>query len=88
MLAVAQGIADHLGQLVGTGTGQPVACGLHVDVGSPPACPALFQRGQREGLTLSKSRRRDPDATDYGRWSLHNAATGKVILQGALQDVE
>jgi hypothetical protein len=48
----------------------------------------LRRKAERQGLTLRKSARRDPDATDYGRWSLHNAATGKVVLQGTLQDVE
>jgi hypothetical protein len=48
----------------------------------------LRRKAERQGLTLRKSARRDPDATDYGVWSLHNAASGTVVLQGSLQDVE
>ncbi len=47
----------------------------------------LRRKAKRQELTLSKSRRRDPDATDYGRWSL-TRRTGKVIATGTLADME
>jgi len=45
------------------------------------------RKAARQGLTLSKSRRRDPDATDFGAWSLVRV-NGRVVLKGTLQDVE
>jgi hypothetical protein len=36
----------------------------------------LRRMAERQGLTLQKSRRRDPRATDYGLYRLLNAATG------------
>jgi hypothetical protein len=58
------------------------------DPASKAAQNRLGRKAERQGLTLRKSRRRDPDATDYGVWSLIKPASGKVVLQGTLQDVE
>jgi hypothetical protein len=44
----------------------------------------LRRMAERQGLALHKSRRRDPRALDYGRWTLVNAATGSVVLGGEL----
>lgn len=34
----------------------------------------------RQGLRLARSRRRDPRATDYGRYRLLDRATGSLVL--------
>lgn len=36
----------------------------------------------RQGLTLAKSRRRDPHATDYGGYMLIDTATNAVVAGG------
>lgn len=46
----------------------------------------------RQGLKLTRSRRRDPRATDYGAYQLVDKATGAVVLGGtataSIEDVE
>lgn len=42
---------------------------------------------ERQLLGLSKSRRRDPNAPDFGVWTL-TSARGKVLVRGSLDDVE
>ncbi len=46
------------------------------------------RKAARQCLRLSKSRRRDPDAVDYGRWTLTRNPTGEVVASGALADIE
>jgi hypothetical protein len=41
----------------------------------------------RQGLTLVKSRRRDPRALDYGRFTISNQA-GRQLHQGTLAQIE
>jgi hypothetical protein len=38
---------------------------------------------ERQGLTLVKSRRRDPRALGYGRFMLTDSRTGAVVAQGS-----
>ena len=40
----------------------------------------LRRKAARQGLALSKSRRRDPDALDYGKYALLEPATGRVVF--------
>ncbi len=42
----------------------------------------LRRMAERQGLTLTKSRRRDQRALDYGRWHIIEAATGNVVIGG------
>ncbi len=46
----------------------------------------LRRKASRQNLVLRKSRRRDPDATDYGQWLLIRP-TGKAIVKGTLADM-
>jgi hypothetical protein len=39
----------------------------------------LRRMAERQGLTLVKSRRRDPRALDYGRWTVLEAASNRVV---------
>jgi len=52
----------------------------------------LRQVAQRRGYTLSKSRRRDPLAVDYGKWRLSTASIDGLLTGGteldSLDDVE
>jgi len=52
----------------------------------------LRRMAQRQGLTLQKSRRRDPRAIDYGRWLIvdpnRNAIVGGEPGRWTLDDVE
>lgn len=48
----------------------------------------LRRMADRQGLTLSKNRRRDPRALDYGQWTLTTTAAGEPVLTGTLDDVE
>jgi hypothetical protein len=55
----------------------------------------LRRAAQRQGLALTKSRRRDPRATDYGTYMLVNVRTNAVVASGSrsgygmnLDDVE
>ncbi len=48
----------------------------------------LRRKAARQCLRLSKSRRRDPDAFDYGRWTLTRNPTGEVVASGTLADME
>ena len=43
----------------------------------------LRRAGHRQGLTLAKSRRRDPRATGYGTYMLVNARTNMVVASGS-----
>ena len=43
----------------------------------------LRRAAQRQGLTLAKSRRRDPRAYDWGTYMLVDAQTGAVVASGA-----
>jgi hypothetical protein len=38
---------------------------------------ALRRKAERHGLKLVKSKRRSPDAPDYGRWYIYDAGTGR-----------
>ena len=42
----------------------------------------LRRAAQRQGLTLAKSRRRDPRATDYGTYMLVDQQTNAVVAHG------
>ena len=42
----------------------------------------LRRAASRQGLNLTKSRRRDPRAYDYDRYMLVDAWTGKVVAGG------
>jgi len=42
----------------------------------------LRRAAQRQGLTLAKSRRRDPRATDYGTYMLTDTSTNTVVAHG------
>lgn len=42
---------------------------------------------KRQGFTLSKTRRVDPRAPDYGTWTLSDAS-GRIIVHGKITDVE
>jgi hypothetical protein len=42
----------------------------------------LRETAKRRGLTLEKSRKRDPLALGYGKWWLWTAKRGKVVLGG------
>jgi hypothetical protein len=42
----------------------------------------LREKAKRQGLELGKSRRRDPDALDYGTYKLVEADTGEVVADG------
>ena len=55
----------------------------------------LRRMAQRQGLVLSRSRRRDPRALDFGTYMLLSAKTSAVVAQGvesgyglSLDDVE
>jgi hypothetical protein len=54
----------------------------------------LRRAAQRQGLALTKSRRRDPRAHDYGTYMLHDTETGGVLVSTpsgygmSLDDVE
>jgi hypothetical protein len=48
----------------------------------------LRRMAQRQGLTLSKSRRRDPLAVDYGQWLLTPHGQGKARAFPDLDQVE
>ena len=39
----------------------------------------LRRRAARQGLTLSRTRRRDPAALDYGLYALLDANTGNLV---------
>ncbi len=39
----------------------------------------LRRKALRQGLWLRKSRRRDPCALDYGKWSVCDAETGRAL---------
>lgn len=41
----------------------------------------LRETAKRQGLTLTKSRRRDPRAIDYGHWYLHDG--DQLVLDAA-----
>ena len=41
----------------------------------------------RQGYTLSRSRRRDPRAWDYGRYTISDKA-GTAVCEGSLDDAE
>jgi hypothetical protein len=43
----------------------------------------LRRAGQRQGLTLAKSRRRHPPATDYGTYMLVDARTNMFVASGS-----
>ena len=43
----------------------------------------LRRAAQRQGLTLTKSRRRDPRATDYGTYMLVDRQTNAVVASGS-----
>lgn len=42
----------------------------------------LRRMAERQGLALTKSRRRDRRALDYGRWHITEVTTGNVIIGG------
>ena len=43
----------------------------------------------RRGLMLRKSRRRDPDAYDYGKWYICALPTGDLVAElGSTEEVE
>lgn len=42
----------------------------------------------RRGYTVEKSKRRDTQATDYGRWTLTDAATDTVAAVGSINEIE
>ena len=42
----------------------------------------LRRAAQRQGLALTKSRRRDPRATDHGTYMLVDASTNAVVAHG------
>jgi hypothetical protein len=42
---------------------------------------------QRQGLTVTKSRRRDPRALDYARWTL-TTSDGRTLTEGTLTDMK
>jgi hypothetical protein len=48
----------------------------------------LRRKAERQGLTLRKSRLRDPHATGYGLWYLVKNPSGKPVLTGTLDDIE
>jgi hypothetical protein len=49
----------------------------------------LRRMAERRGLRLSRSRRRDPLAIDYGMYYLiDDRRDGEVVAQGPLDDVE
>jgi hypothetical protein len=49
----------------------------------------LRRMAQRQGLTLTKSRRRDPRAVDYGQWLVTKAANNSLqATLGNLDEVE
>ena len=55
----------------------------------------LRRKAARQGLSLAKSRRRDPDAIDYGGYMLVDVQTNAVVMgsgafayQASLDDVE
>lgn len=39
----------------------------------------LRRTAQRQGLTLTRSSRRDPRALDFGRWWITDKATGALV---------
>jgi hypothetical protein len=41
----------------------------------------LRRMAERQGLRLEKSRRRDPNAWDYGTWQLTDARTNAIVAQ-------
>ena len=43
----------------------------------------LRRAAQRQGLALTKSRRRDPRATDYGTYMLVDQQTNAVVASGS-----
>ena len=47
----------------------------------------LRRTAERRGLKLTKSRRRDPLALDFGVWTLTDAA-GRTVATGSLQDID
>lgn len=48
----------------------------------------LRRMADRQGQTLSKNRRRDPRAVDYGQWTLTDTTTGETTLSGRLDEIE
>lgn len=42
----------------------------------------LRRKAARRGVGLSKSRRRDPQASDYGRWTIVRAGQAPVEVAG------
>lgn len=38
----------------------------------------LRRKAERQGLRLEKTRRKDPDATDYGKWRIIDLTTGEA----------
>lgn len=48
----------------------------------------LRRMAERQGLALSKSRRRDPRALDYGQWSLIDTRREHAAAEAGGYDVE
>jgi len=49
----------------------------------------LREAAKRQGLELSKSRRRDPRALDFGRWQVIDASRGAVVAEcDSIDEVE
>jgi hypothetical protein len=49
----------------------------------------LRRMAERQGFALSKNRRRDPQAWDYGLWFLINPDLNAIVLENVhLDDVE
>ena len=47
----------------------------------------LRRAAQRQGLTLTRSSRRDPRAIDFGRWWITDQASGALIAPAGATDV-
>ena len=50
-----------------------------MDTISPARDIRARRAAQRQGLTLSKTRTRDPRALTYGKWTLTNDTTGEPV---------
>lgn len=46
----------------------------------------LRKKAKRQGYRLRSSRRRDPNATDYGQWRVETPR-GRVVMTGDLEHV-
>lgn len=46
----------------------------------------LRRMAQRQGMTVHRSRRRDPLAIDFGTFALDDLATGRRLLEGLTID--